>query len=188
MSDELLGILRMPKRVAISGELSSAQHFAACEWAAGEIERLKADNSTLRRLLSEVCEAAEDMRPRGTLEPPRLSASLMVRIEDARAFLSGEQPAEVKAPRNLLAGSPVTVQFISDGISRSAHGGQPKAENVICDGCNVRDPWEHRCHGKEAVVREEQTYKPCECPRCKELVEFQRQQRQRAEAEGDEAG
>jgi len=30
---------------------------------------------------------------------------------------------------------------------------------VICDGCNVREPWEHRCHGK-----------PCECPRCRESV------------------
>jgi len=21
-------------------------------------------------------------------------------------------------------------------------------ETVLCDGCNVREPWEHRCHGE----------------------------------------
>lgn len=19
---------------------------------------------------------------------------------------------------------------------------------IVCDGCNIREPWEHRCHGK----------------------------------------
>lgn len=27
----------------------------------------------------------------------------------------------------------------------------------ICDGCDVRDPWEHRCHGE-----------PCACEDCRE--------------------
>lgn len=27
--------------------------------------------------------------------------------------------------------------------------------NGICDGCNVREPWEHRCHGE-----------PCQCEEC----------------------
>lgn len=27
----------------------------------------------------------------------------------------------------------------------------------LCDGCNVREPWEHRCHGE-----------PCTCPECRE--------------------
>lgn len=28
----------------------------------------------------------------------------------------------------------------------------------ICDGCNVREPWEHRCHGE-----------PCRCAECHEI-------------------
>lgn len=37
---------------------------------------------------------------------------------------------------------------------------------VICDGCNVRPPFEHRCHGQRSVVRGEQTDKKCQCPDC----------------------
>lgn len=40
---------------------------------------------------------------------------------------------------------------------------------VICDGCNVREPFEHRCHGEQSVVMGEQTGKPCECQPCREL-------------------
>jgi len=36
-------------------------------------------------------------------------------------------------------------------------------EPRICDGCNVREPWEHRCHGARAVVRGQQTGLPCQC-------------------------
>lgn len=36
----------------------------------------------------------------------------------------------------------------------------------ICDGCNVRDGWEHRCHGMQATVRGEPTGRPCECHEC----------------------
>jgi hypothetical protein len=81
--------------------------------------------ATLRRLLGEVCEAEQRMRE---LFNTATWLKLCNVSEAARAFLSGEQPAEVKALRNLLAGSPVTVQFISNGIRGSAHGEQPKAE------------------------------------------------------------
>jgi hypothetical protein len=37
---------------------------------------------------------------------------------------------------------------------------------VICDGCNVRGNWEHRCHGTRSVVAGEQTNKQCQCPDC----------------------
>ena len=37
---------------------------------------------------------------------------------------------------------------------------------VICDGCNVRGNWEHRCHGARSVVQGEQTNKQCQCPDC----------------------
>ena len=40
----------------------------------------------------------------------------------------------------------------------------------ICDGCAVREPHEHRCHGKNIVVRGEFTKLICACPNplCKE--------------------
>jgi len=37
---------------------------------------------------------------------------------------------------------------------------------VICDGCNVRDPWEHRCHGR--LTRHRGTVVACECKACRE--------------------
>jgi hypothetical protein len=36
----------------------------------------------------------------------------------------------------------------------------------LCDGCNVRPPWEHRCHGSSATVRGESTGRPCSCDEC----------------------
>lgn len=35
---------------------------------------------------------------------------------------------------------------------------------AICDGCNVRPPWEHRCHGQ-----------PCPCNDCREADETMEQ-------------
>ena len=40
---------------------------------------------------------------------------------------------------------------------------------IICDGCNVKDGWEHRCHGDRAMVLGVQTLRPCECKECREL-------------------
>lgn len=39
---------------------------------------------------------------------------------------------------------------------------------TICDGCNVRKPWEHRCHGPRAFVNGERVGLPCECQQCRE--------------------
>ncbi len=39
---------------------------------------------------------------------------------------------------------------------------------IICDGCNVREPFEHRCHGYSSVVYGEQTNKICGCRECRE--------------------
>ena len=38
---------------------------------------------------------------------------------------------------------------------------------ILCDGCNVREGLEHRCHGANSHVRGEATLKPCECLGCK---------------------
>jgi hypothetical protein len=37
----------------------------------------------------------------------------------------------------------------------------------LCDGCNVRGAWEHRCHGEQATVRGERTDRPCTCAECR---------------------
>ena len=37
---------------------------------------------------------------------------------------------------------------------------------LICDGCNVREPFEHRCHGSRMQVRGENVSGACECEGC----------------------
>jgi hypothetical protein len=37
---------------------------------------------------------------------------------------------------------------------------------VICDGCNVALPHEHRCHGENAQMAGMPVNKPCNCPIC----------------------
>ncbi len=37
---------------------------------------------------------------------------------------------------------------------------------VICDGCDVEQPFEHRCHNERAVVRGEQKDEKCLCVNC----------------------
>lgn len=38
---------------------------------------------------------------------------------------------------------------------------------TICDGCNVREPFEHRCHGSRMQVRGENVIGACQCEDCK---------------------
>jgi hypothetical protein len=42
---------------------------------------------------------------------------------------------------------------------------------IVCDGCRVREPWEHRCHGRMARVGDEPTGRSCECAECSEPVD-----------------
>jgi hypothetical protein len=42
----------------------------------------------------------------------------------------------------------------------------------ICDGCNVRGAWEHRCHIHNIVIKGEHTKFDCECQPCKESREY----------------
>lgn len=50
---------------------------------------------------------------------------------------------------------------------RFSGDGLPDDDLLICDGCNVRWPHEHRCHGDQARVDGEPTEGPCECPDCR---------------------
>lgn len=86
----------------------------------------------------------------------------MVRIED----LSGENTALRLCDR--AAWALLRLQFKhSGGISVKLGWDKVLAPGeTLCDGCNVRAPWEHKCHGENAVMYGEQTYKPCECQRC----------------------
>lgn len=55
------------------------------------------------------------------------------------------------------------------GYTELAHVIRVTAGRVICDGCNVRPPWEHRCHGDEAVtVGGDRIPLPCGCVECAE--------------------
>lgn len=44
----------------------------------------------------------------------------------------------------------------------------PAQEAVLCDGCNVRGCFEHRCHNGSGrvMVRGERSDKRCQCPTC----------------------
>lgn len=42
----------------------------------------------------------------------------------------------------------------------------PLRIEVMCDGCNVRGVFEHRCHGTNAQIHGEPTNRMCECPEC----------------------
>jgi len=42
---------------------------------------------------------------------------------------------------------------------------------MICDGCNVREPHEHRCHEDRCTVGGEFVEGTCECPECHPTAE-----------------
>lgn len=42
--------------------------------------------------------------------------------------------------------------------TRTEHGWVTES-GYLCDGCNVREPFEHRCHGDDGG-------RSCECPEC----------------------
>lgn len=46
------------------------------------------------------------------------------------------------------------------------HGPIPGLAMIVCDACNVRPPFEHRCHGSKVVVEGKPLNKPCGCLDC----------------------
>ena len=52
------------------------------------------------------------------------------------------------------------------GFPKQATISKSEPKLLICDGCNVRAPFEHRCHGDRAFVNGEATGKPCQCEDC----------------------
>lgn len=36
-------------------------------------------------------------------------------------------------------------------------------DSYLCDGCDVREPFEHRCHGSDGAWMDGRS---CECPEC----------------------
>lgn len=41
---------------------------------------------------------------------------------------------------------------------------------VVCDGCNVREPFEHRCHQRNILVQGERIDKLCCCWECLDVI------------------
>ena len=88
----------------------------------------------------------------------------------ATVMLTRGQPAQqaevLRAVADLIdEPEKTTAELQAEGCT-IGHIDLPPVEPIICDGCNVWDGWEHRCHGMEAMVRGEQTYRPCECHEC----------------------
>lgn len=69
------------------------------------------------------------------------------------------------ADRALVAGQDDVAEMATATIKHLNMRAQ-EAAPIICDGCNVRDGWEHKCHGKNAMVQGERTSKLCECRPC----------------------
>ena len=46
-----------------------------------------------------------------------------------------------------------------DPTSENVNSTKPLVSGCLCDGCNVRQPWEHRCHGADCN---------CDSPICME--------------------
>lgn len=51
---------------------------------------------------------------------------------------------------------------------------------IICDGCRVRNPWEHRCYGHLARVNDERANGPCACEDCRAAEHRERESRRGA--------
>jgi len=78
----------------------------------------------------------------------------------ARAFAGGV------ARRTMIRNIHFNVVQLAGKISMTD---KQKEIILICDGCNVREPWEHRCHGNNASISGIRIGVPCMCnePSCK---------------------
>ena len=59
--------------------------------------------------------------------------------------------------------------------------------HMVCDGCNVRDGWEHRCHTPNGfpgpvTIRGERFFLRCDCSDCADMRRFVEEQRKAREA------
>ncbi len=61
-------------------------------------------------------------------------------------------------------GLPVEAIAAMGGLKKRLEGGSEP--EIICDGCNVRYPHEHRCHEDRPQVRGEHVFGTCSCPDC----------------------
>lgn len=56
--------------------------------------------------------------------------------------------------------------------------GDDQQHLMICDGCNVHKPHEHRCHGLNTITRFGDILSTaCECPGCREADEWMEKRR-----------
>lgn len=58
------------------------------------------------------------------------------------------------------------LKAVNDAITFLAYQIIPGTTLTLCDGCNVRQSFEHRCHGDKSVVSGKQTGKSCQCADC----------------------
>lgn len=67
-----------------------------------------------------------------------------------------------------LRSEPCICQDYIDGRHAHARSLWPEAL-ILCDGCRVQRPFEHRCHGEHSAIMGEQTGRRCECRECLEF-------------------
>jgi|GEM_PF-4382766 len=98
--------------------------------------------------------------------PPPLTAET---IPAPYLKLVGEKYAwepEVARQKIARAQELLKLKTVDDAISYLAFEHIPGRSLVICDGCSVELPFEHRCHQELARVNGEHVGKPCQCAVC----------------------
>jgi hypothetical protein len=129
-------------------------------------------------------------------EAPIVSHLLFTQPDILNDKVSEERQLGIEAGLAWGAFAETTVVYADFGISRGMQCGIERAKKegrpveirylpvetvmalarefkmIICDGCNVRAPFEHRCHEDNVLVNGEKTGKPCECPICRGKERF----------------
>lgn len=107
--------------------------------------------------------------------PEKIAATLATLVEQEADRVADEVRVKEASPE--IAGA------WANELERAAAGGPfpigPRevstetGHRVLCDGCNVREPWEHRCHSgrygqANIMVRGERELVVCQCEECAE--------------------
>ena len=112
------------------------------------------NNKNIKAKIIEAIEK-ESARPWGSTEPKS-----HVLIGSGKVF--------IYPPDYHIDGYSLSTQDLKDLLAKLSD----QSNLLICDGCAVQSPFEHRCHGNMAFEHGEPTGKSCQCPDCSESFPF----------------
>ena len=97
--------------------------------------------------------------------PPLTIETIPTPIIDAVAEKYGWRPEDVKK-KIVRTVEIMQLKTVNSAITFLLYSFIPESLTILCDGCNVNRPFEHRCHRGRAMVNGEQTGRPCQCAEC----------------------